>query len=441
MNKKDNTKDPLLKNAIMEAKNVEETLKENAKAIFKDVIDEDLDEILKRRINESEDEEEVEDDVEGPADDAMEGADEEDAVADGELPGEDMEDEADMEDDADIESGEDELPMDDEDMEDGEEMPADVDSDEMGDEEVIDLDSLDVEGSDEEDEIVDLTGVEDEDELMATVITLPKDAEIIVKSDSEQSVKVSDDQGKLSVSLNESEEEKDLLAELDAILAEEDLPLHEEEMMESEVNESEVSEGEINEGEVNESEVNEGEVNESEVNEGEINEGEEEMLDEVMINKTNNRHHSNYPNGAKGKNRSLGKGPVNESNAKLKKIINILAEKNKEYQVTLKKFRTQINEMALFNTNLALSNKLFLENATTNKEKQNIIEKFDSSKSIKESKAIYSTLKESLNKASKKDNNKQLNEKIKNKVNKVNLNETKLYENPGADRIKKLMGL
>jgi ActR/RegA family two-component response regulator len=88
-----------------------------------------------------------------------------------------------------------------------------------------------------------------------------------------------------------------------------------------------------------------------------------------------------------------------ESNKDLNKKLQKLMEDNRElisineqYQDTLSKIKTQLHEMAVFNTNLAHVNSLFVENALTVNEKQKIINGFKSVKTIQESKKLYGSM-------------------------------------------------
>ncbi len=116
-------------------------------------------------------------------------------------------------------------------------------------------------------------------------------------------------------------------------------------------------------------------------------------------------------------------------------------EKNKEYRQALKLFREKLNEVAVFNANLAYSTKLFTENTTTKKEKINILRRFDNVKTLNESKNLFSNIKEELGSKVNK-----LNESVQKTITKtpsggssINLIETKTYENPQIARMKDIM--
>jgi len=124
--------------------------------------------------------------------------------------------------------------------------------------------------------------------------------------------------------------------------------------------------------------------------------------------------------------------------------VNLLREKNEEYRKALDFFRNKLNEVAVFNSNLAYSTRLFTEHTTTKQEKINILRRFDNVNSIKESKNLYQTIKSEL--GSESTNTGVFTESIERKVIKTpqsgsasNLIETKTYENPQFLRMKDLM--
>jgi len=65
------------------------------------------------------------------------------------------------------------------------------------------------------------------------------------------------------------------------------------------------------------------------------------------------------------------------SENKFLKEYNELKSKNEQYKKALKVFKNKLNEVALFNTNLAYVNRLFTEHSTTKKEKMDILKRFD----------------------------------------------------------------
>ncbi len=143
---------------------------------------------------------------------------------------------------------------------------------------------------------------------------------------------------------------------------------------------------------------------------------------------TNNRNYVYGKNGVK----------VESTEAE----VTMLREKNEEYRKALNVFREKLNEVAIFNSNLAYATRLFTEHSTTKKEKINILRRFDDVESLKESKSLYKSIKDELAKTETKSINESVEKKINNTVSSgsaVNLIESKTYENPQFLRMKDLM--
>jgi hypothetical protein len=122
--------------------------------------------------------------------------------------------------------------------------------------------------------------------------------------------------------------------------------------------------------------------------------------------------------------------------------LNLLQEKNEEYKKALNFFRTKLNEVAVFNSNLAYATRLFTEHSTTKQEKINILRRFDNVESIKESKNLYKSIKNELDGKG----TEVVTESVQTKVSKTpangsstNLIESKTYENPQFMRMRDLM--
>jgi len=152
-----------------------------------------------------------------------------------------------------------------------------------------------------------------------------------------------------------------------------------------------------------------------------------------------------YGNGSKS-GRGLRKAITPNRNMTYEstsKEMNLLKEKNEEYKKALDFFRNKLNEVAVFNSNLAYSTRLFTEHSTTKQEKINILRRFDDVDTLKESKNLYKSIKNELD---GKGSNNVVKESISEKVNKTpqtgsssNLIESKTYENPQFLRMKDLM--
>ena len=122
--------------------------------------------------------------------------------------------------------------------------------------------------------------------------------------------------------------------------------------------------------------------------------------------------------------------------------LEILREKNEEYRKALNIFRTKLDEVAIFNSNLAYATRLFTEHSTSKQEKINILQRFDGVETLKESKNLYKVLKDELTSSKPQ----QVNESVERTIQKspstgsaINLIESKTYENPQFLRMKDLM--
>jgi uncharacterized protein YajQ (UPF0234 family) len=122
--------------------------------------------------------------------------------------------------------------------------------------------------------------------------------------------------------------------------------------------------------------------------------------------------------------------------------IDLLREKNEEYRKALNIFRTKLNEVAIFNSNLAYATRLFTEHSTSKQEKVNILKRFDGVETLKESKNLYKVIKDELSHTK----TQQVNESVERTIQKspstgsaINLIESKTYENPQFLRMKDLM--
>jgi hypothetical protein len=130
-------------------------------------------------------------------------------------------------------------------------------------------------------------------------------------------------------------------------------------------------------------------------------------------------------------------------NQALAEEVERLREKNEEYRKALNIFRDKLNEVAVFNSNLAYATRLFTEHTTTKQEKINILRRFDDVESLKESKTLYSSIKGELNTTNSTQS--VVTESIE-KIGKSpasgssqNLIESKTYENPQFLRMKDIM--
>ena len=433
------SKKSILEQALLQVQDLEEAVKANAKGILASTMKEELNEVLKESMEEevvegnetpiTEDEQDMPiseqfDDEEGNEDEASIN----DEPADDEDPDMDMEDEG-------GEEESDELSLDgDDDLE----LPA-ADDDMEGD-----------------DDVLDMTDASDEEVLKVFKSMKPEDG-IVVKrdgdnveledGDDEYIIKLDDEEGDMAEGdYNEEEvsEEEDCQECGDSMeeevseeeVAEGDEAVYEielEDMSEEEVSEEEVEESEVSEEEISEEEVSEEEVSEEEVSEEE--ESHEEEVDEAARTKSNVHGDKGGMDRAGIKSKTKYKaGAINEE-------VETLKKQNAEYKKALVLFKEKLNEVAVFNANLAYATRLFTEHSTTRQEKLNILKRFDSVTSLTESKSTYKTIENEL--GSKKNVTEAVVDKIASTPTTSSsqevLSETKAYESPQFKRMKDLM--
>jgi len=209
----------------------------------------------------------------------------------------------------------------------------------------------------------------------------------------------------------------------------------------------------------------EGDEIEMEDLEGDDTEGEEiiyqvELDDEddtvEEASRTLGKGSKNYPK-RKGLPKPIASGAKNESikpkflkmmneNKVLKTDIEKVESENKELKEdynkmvdALKQFRQKLNEVAVFNSNLTYTVRLFTEHSTTKDEKVDVIKRFDEAKTLKESKATYKNLVKEISKTKA-----PIKESIEEKINETKssgsaqVTESKVYVHPELEKMKNL---
>ena len=166
-------------------------------------------------------------------------------------------------------------------------------------------------------------------------------------------------------------------------------------------------------------------------------------------NRTNKYNRdSRKHSGSHLEHRDRSKGRVLQENYHLlKEEVSTLKNKNGEYRKALVTFKEKLNEVGVFNSNLAYATRLFTEHSTTKPEKINILRRFDNVSSLKESKGLYKILREEFSQNKSTKSKKTISETVDRKINstptsgmdKRLMKETKAYENPQFSRIKDLM--
>ncbi len=202
-----------------------------------------------------------------------------------------------------------------------------------------------------------------------------------------------------------------------------------EEMIDDMKTESDYMEGDYMEGDYMEGDCMEGDCMEGDT-----------MVDELPGETTEASRTMTYMRRAQ---RDRVAAPSQLRKESVEKELGLLREKNEEYKKALDFFRNKLNEVAVFNSNLAYSTRLFTEHSTTKQEKINILRRFDNVETIKESKSLYKAIKSELEGNNSSD---VVTESIQRQVVKTpsngsasNLIESKTYENPQFMRMRDLM--
>jgi hypothetical protein len=386
------TEKSILEQALLQVQTLEEAVKQNAKGILASTMKQELNDLLKESLEEEEETEnpmiaaeQPEDEV-NPDEEADDMSDDEatadDAEADdAENDATDLDNEDPMKgiDSLDSEMGDDELPTD----------------SESEDEEA----SMDDFSADDED-VMDMTGASDDEVLKVFKAMKPEDG-IVVKKDG-NNVEMSTGDDDYIIKLDGDDE-----SEMEA-------PAMEPEMDEEIMYEIELDEEDEDSEEIEVSEE------EEESKEGEFGEAARTYGADVRA-----------PQGKKYK---AGRHEMNEEVENLKK-------QNSEYKKALILFKEKLNEVAVFNANLAYATRLFTEHSTTKQEKLNILKRFDSVSTMNEAKNLFNTIKTEL--GTKITVTESVVEKISNtpstSTSQEVLSEAKAYENPQFKRMKDLM--
>jgi len=417
----------IIEEALLDAKSLEDALKANTKEMLSAHMSKEIESIVESSLKEQLEDEDV---------DVIDSPEGEDVVDDIEGSADDMED---------VKL---DLDNEDEDSEESEELSVDVmdlpdDGEEMADIE-LDLDTdldLDAGEGDEEleldlepmgmelgmgDDVLDMTMASD-DEVVTVFKKLGPDDEVEVVKDAD-GIHLTDNETGAEYYIKESLEELDGMTEGCNDL-DEDCGSNMDE------------DGDV----VYEIEMNEDE--EVITDEDDSMEEETPMEEDHTLARTKGRQRKGgHRNRQTSESRNSRKPVVRRkpktdtvSETKIMKEYKELKSKNNEYKKALNVFKDKLNEVALFNTNLAYVNRLFTEHSTTKKEKMEILKRFDSAESVKESKSTYKTIKSEL------DRKAPISESVENKVNKTvkssksDLNESTAYVDPQIVAIKDLM--
>jgi hypothetical protein len=392
----------ILEQALLQVQTLEEAVKANAKGILASTMKQELNDLLKESLEEEKEVEEQPDSEEDTDDVPVVTGDDENPDNEGDEPTKGIDDKDSFEDD-------------DEDM--GNMGGFQDDDDE-------DMGNMGGFQDDDDENVLDMTNA-DEDEILKVFKAMGPNDGVIVKKD-DNHIELSDGDDEYIIQLDEEDMMSDEMPVDEDEMMSDEMPMDEEDMMSDEMpmdEEDMMSDEtvyEIELDDVDEVDTTEGDV---EPVEGDVDESARTMG-------------FGYHGGLKSKNvykAGNKREEINEEVSKLKK-------QNDEYKKALVLFKEKLNEVAVFNANLAYATRLFTEHSTTKQEKLNILKRFDSISTLKESKNLYSSIKTELN------TKKPVTESVVEKINQTPtssstnvLSESKAYENPQFKRMKDLM--
>jgi hypothetical protein len=387
------TEKSILEQALLQVQTLEEAVKQNAKGILASTMKEELKDLLKESLEE---EEETEVEVDEQPDTEENPEEEEDDMSDDDATADDSENDTDLDNEPnkDIEG-------------------LDSEDDEEGDE---DLALPPAEEGSEDEDVMDMTGASDDEVLKVFKAMKPEDG-IVVKKDG-NNIEFGDGEDDYIIKLDD-EMESDSEFNAEPEFGTEEDEFSEMDMMGDDMETEE------------EETIYEIEIDEEE-DEEEVAEGDEMEIEATEAART-------FGTGVRGpaqkKTYKAGRHEMNEEVEKLKK-------QNSEYKKALVLFKDKLNEVAVFNANLAYATRLFTEHSTTKQEKLNILKRFDSVSTMNESKGLFNTIKSEL--GTKTTVTESVVGKISNTPSTSSsqevLSEAKAYENPQFRRMKDLMG-
>jgi hypothetical protein len=413
----------ILEQALLQVQTLEEAVKQNAKGILASTMKQELSDLLKESLEE---EEKVEESTEVSEDETMEPKEEEkdmseqpedDETKDDDVDGDDESDDDSENDDTldneDPSKGIDSMDSDDDDMSAVDATTSPSDDVPMNDDGAMDDDSMD-------DEVMDMTGASDDEVLKVFKAMKPEDG-IVVKKDG-NNVSFEDGNDEYIIKLDDEGEDS---VEEDQHMDEE-LPMDEVDSMEED-NLYEIELGE-----------------EEDEDEKDVKEEKEEEKESKKVEATEALRTKWTPHGDKGDAERAGiksKKVFKAGSGALNEEVENLKKQNAEYKKALVLFKEKLNEVAVFNANLAYATRLFTEHSTTKQEKLNILKRFDSISTLNEAKNLFNTIKTEL--GSKTTVTETVVEKISNTPSTSSsqevLAESKAYENPQFKRMKDLM--
>jgi hypothetical protein len=323
-------------------------------------------------------------------------------------------------------------------------VDADVDMDDMGTDMGTDMESMGDEGSMDDEDVMDMTGASDDEVLKVFKAMKPEDG-IVVKKDgnnvefgdgeNEYIIKLDSEDSDLDTGMDmgadlDTDVDSDVDSDVDMSGMDTDVDSDLESDVDTETDMEDVdAEDEL---EADEETIYEIELDE----EDEVEEPKKVEATEAARTKSNVHGNKNGMSraGLPSKTKYKAGSGINEQ-------VETLKKQNAEYKKALVLFKDKLNEVAVFNANLAYATRLFTEHSTTKQEKLNILKRFDTVSTMNEAKSLFSTIKTEL--GSKTTVTESVAKKISNTPSTSSstevLSESKAYENPQFSRIKEMM--
>ena len=423
----------IIEEALLEAKQIEEAVKTNTKEILAKTMMPEIEEMVKESLTETEEglEEVVEEQV----------TENEESVTEDAPINEDEDEESE---EVEIEAGDDEEEV----------AVVAIDAEEDSDEEEEEASAeIEMGGEMEMPSIMDLTSSTDE-EVIKVFKELSDDDEVEVVGDvvkikasepSEYRVEVpSADMDESTAMEEETTLEEENIDEDEAIY---EIELTEEELneIESIVNEDEVvEEGGAKKGDQSKTRsdyknykgTDKGYHGKDGESQGEQGEPDDYMDEEEEMEEASRTHGFGSKKG-RGLRKAISNNRDLEFNESVEAEVAELKAKNEEYKEALKVFRNKLNEIAVFNSNLAYATKLFMEHSTTKAEKMDILKRFDNVSTIKESKSLYKSIEGEM--TTKSPVTESIEKTIKAPKAGAVIKEDTAYVDPQVARMKLLM--
>jgi len=404
----------ILEQALLQVQNLEEAVKQNAKGILASTMKQELSDLLKESMEE---EDETEVPVAEQPEDEVTPDEEEDDMSDEDAEADDAEAD-DTENDTNLDKDE---TTDMEDEEDETEVDTDVDTD--VDAEDTSMDDFGTEDETSDEDVMDMTSASDDEVLKVFKAMKPEDG-IVVKKDG-NNVEFGDGEDEYIIKLD-GEETPDVDESFGEDMSMGDEFSTEDESLDGMSNDEDITSTD------DEETIYEIELDE----EDEVEEPKKVEATEAARTKSNVHGNKNGMNraGLPSKTKYKAGSSINEE-------VETLKKQNAEYKKALVLFKDKLNEVAVFNANLAYATRLFTEHSTTKQEKLNILKRFDTVSTMNEAKSLFSTIKTEL--GSKTTVTESVAKKISNTPSTSSstevLSESKAYENPQFSRIKEMM--